>query len=95
MQNDETILSDLTRHELEVIKLELEQFFQTKLYQIFLQTCDQTKLNLLDACLGTTLRGVESLFTREGVLGEAQCWKNVKVAFTELLEDINETLKTK
>lgn len=85
----------MSKHELEVIKLELEQLFQSKLYQLFLATCDYTRLNLMDTILGTSLKGIESLFTRESVMGEAQCWKNVQQVFTELLEDINQAIKSK
>lgn len=88
-------LSELSQHELEVVKFELEQFFQTKLYQVFLSTCDSTKDNLLDSVLGASLRGVESLFTREAIMGESQGWKNMKQVFIELLETINDEIKRK
>ena len=94
-QPSEISLKDCTKHELEVLKFELETFFQMKLYQVFLGVCSSTKEVILDNVLGTTLRGIETLFTREGVMGEAQCWKNVQSVFLELLEDITTEINTR
>ena len=88
-------LSNLSKHELESIKFELEEFFQTKLYQIFLGICSSTKETILDAVLGTSLRGIETLFTREAVMGEALGWKNMQSVFLELLEDLTKEIQTR
>lgn len=86
--SDELDLTDVSKHELEVIKLEVENFVQSKLYGIFQLTCQTAKLQLTDAVLETSLRGVEGLFTREAVMGEALGWKRMQTVFTELLESV-------
>jgi len=88
-------LTESSTLELEQVKLEIEQFFQSKAFQYFHYACDATRVNLMDMILGTTLRGIESLFTRESLMGSAQEWKNVKDVFHELLEDITNEIKSR
>lgn len=86
-------LSKYSKHELEVIKSEIEWLFSTKLYHFFKEACRSNRLSLLDQILETNLKGIESIFTRESIMGEAQTWKRVDAVFTELLEDINNTIQ--
>lgn len=88
-------MSECSKHDLEVIKSELEYFFTTKLYQTYLSVCLTTKTNLFDDVLGASLRGVESLFTREALLGESNAWNRMPQLFLELLEDLNNEIKKK
>lgn len=94
-QSLEFSLEDLTIAELETLQVELQQFFDTSLYKTFLLLCDHNKQTMMDEVLNSSLRGVESLFTRESVMGESRGWKNMQQLFIELVEDVTTNIKRK
>jgi hypothetical protein len=75
---------DYSTASLETLRAELENFLETALYQLFIKTCQDTKEGILTATIRADLRGIESLFTREQLFGEASAWDKVPQAFEEL-----------
>jgi len=85
--------SDYTTTQLETIRMELENLFETSLYTLFIRTCKDTRDGILTETLRATLRGVESLFTREQLFGEANAWDKVPQAFEELHLSLQSVIK--
>jgi len=92
---NEINLEELTTQKLEILQVELQEFLNSPLYQVFIQACFTLKVSLVDSALKADLKGVESLFLREQLFGESVGWENMQTLFSDMLAEVTELLNKK
>ncbi len=82
-----------TKEWLEKTHQEMQAFKTFHLYELFQKFCQSQKDILVDTVLITKLHGIESLFNREAIMGEATSWGRLLATFDELEELIAREIK--
>lgn len=89
LNNDELDLSEYSIQALETIQIHIQEFVNSSAHEFFQLACRSQFRSLTQMALTARLSGVESLFTRESLLGEALNSDKFKDVFPQLLEDIS------
>lgn len=91
--NKELDFEEFTTQKLETIQLLLQEFLNSELATFFRLVCSNNNIQLNREAVRARLTGIESLFSRELIFGEALGWDNMSRAFDEMLDLVSSEIK--